>query len=114
MSSMHLATLFDCINCDYMQAKDIDEDVKKAIRKYEEVGFDAYHDYPTPKGGKKIPLIVQYGDSYTIQSTLTPALVETDYVAPVFNNDILAHNLASIDKTEPIVCCLEHLLPAPR
>ena len=73
MSSMHLATLFDCINCDYMQAKDIDEDVKKAIRKiaeealraatflanettkkgYEEVGFDAYHDYPTPKGGKK-------------------------------------------------------------
>ena len=34
MSSMHLATLFDCINCDYMQAKDIDEDVKKAIRKY--------------------------------------------------------------------------------
>ena len=34
MSSMHLATLFDCINCDYMQAKDIEEDVKKAIRKY--------------------------------------------------------------------------------
>ena len=29
MSNMHLATLFDCINCDYMQAKDIDEDVKK-------------------------------------------------------------------------------------
>ena len=34
MSNMHLATLFDCINCDYMQAKDIEEDVKKAIRKY--------------------------------------------------------------------------------
>ena len=166
MSNMHLATLFDCINCDYMQAKDIEEDVKKAIRKYadshgvkiprkhgwidftrhtpyrgqwcitdkndamiaeealraatflanelakkgyEEVGFDASHDYPTVKGGKKIPLIVQDGDSYTIQSTLTPALVETEYVAPVFNNDILAHNLASIEKTEPIVCRLEHL-----
>lgn len=166
MSNMHLATLFDCINCDYMQAKDIEEDVKKAIRKYadshgvkiprkhgwidftrhtpyrgqwcitdkndamiaeealraatflanelakkgyEEVGVDASHDYPTVKGGKKIPLIVQDGDSYTIQSTLTPALVETEYVAPVFNNDILAHNLASIEKTEPIVCRLEHL-----
>jgi hypothetical protein len=56
-----------------------------AKKGYEEVGFDAYHDYPTPKGGKKIPLIVQNGDSYTIQSTLTPALVETEYVAPVFN-----------------------------
>ena len=166
MSNMHLATLFDCINCDYMQAKDIEEDVKKAIRKYadshgvkiprkhgwidftrhtpyrgqwcitdkndamiaeealraatflanelakkgyEEVGFDAYHDYPTPKGGKKIPLIVQDGDSYTIQSTLTPALVETEYVAPTFNNDILAHNLASTDKTGTLLCRFEHL-----
>lgn len=82
---------------------------KLAKKGYEEVGFDASHDYPTVKGGKKIPLIVQDGDSYTIQSTLTPALVETEYVAPVFNNDILAHNLASIEKTEPIVCRLEHL-----
>ena len=34
ISNMHLATQFDCVNCDFMQAKEINNDVKKAIRKY--------------------------------------------------------------------------------
>ena len=166
ISNMHLATLFDCINCDFMQAKDIDDKVKKVIRKYadshgvkiprkhgwidftrhtpfkgqwcitdsndamiaeealraatflanefakkgyKEVGLGKSHDYPTVKGGKEIPLIVQDGDVYTIQSTLTPPLTEPEYVMPTFNNDILAHNLASIDKIGTLMCRFEHL-----
>lgn len=34
--NMQQSVTFDCINCDFMQAKDIDPNVKKAIRKYAE------------------------------------------------------------------------------
>ena len=35
-----------------------------------------------------------------------------EYVSPIFNNDILAHNVANMHKTGTIFCRLEHI-PSP-
>ena len=59
------------------------------------MGLDPNSDYPSNKGGEKIPLIVHYDNGYSILSTLTPALKDMEYVSPIFNNDILAHNVAN-------------------
>ena len=76
---------------------------------YEEVGLDPNSDYPSNKGGEKIPLIVHDDNGYSILTTLTPALKEMEYVSPIFNNDILAHNIASMNKTGTILCRMEHI-----
>lgn len=166
INDMRNATKVDCINCDFMQAKEIDNKAKKIIRNYaeshgvniprkhgwadftrhkpykgqlcitnnddamiaeealraatffakefsykghEEVGLDPSWDYPTNKGGKKIPLIVHDENGYSIQTTKTPAFKEIEYVAPTFNNDILAHNIANMSKTQTLLCRIEHI-----
>ena len=169
INNLRYVTKADCISCDYMQAKEIDNKVKKIIRQYaeshgisiprkhgwvdftrvkpykaqwcitdsddamiaeealraatflanelkdkgyEEVGLDPNSDYPSNKGGEKIPLIVHYDNGYSILSTLTPALKDMEYVSPIFNNDILAHNVANMHKTGTIFCRMEHI-PSP-
>ncbi len=169
INNLRYVTKADCINCDFMQAKEIDNKVKKIIRQYaeshgisiprkhgwvdftrvkpykaqwcitdsddamiaeealraatflanelkdkgyEEVGLDPNSDYPSNKGGEKIPLIVHYDNGYSILSTLTPALKDMEYVSPIFNNDILAHNVANMHKTGTIFCRMEHI-PSP-
>ena len=153
INNLRYMTKADCINCDFMQAKEIDNKVKKIIRQYadshgfsiprkhgwvdftrikpykaqwcitdsndamiaeealraatflanefkdkgyEEVELDPNGDYPSNKGGTRIPLIVHDDNGYSILSTLTPALKELEYVSPIFNNDILAHNVAKM------------------
>ena len=166
ITNLRNVTKADCINCDFMQAKEIDNKVKKIIRQYaeshgvniprkhgwvdftrvkpykaqwcitdsddamiaeealraatflanefkdkgyEEVELDPNGDYPTNKGGMKIPLIVHDDNGYSIQSTQTPAFKDIEYVSPIFNNDILAHNIASMHKTGTILCRMEHI-----
>lgn len=166
INNLRNVTKADCINCDFMQAKEIDNKVKKIIRQYaeshgisiprkhgwvdftrhkpykgqwcitntddaiiaeealrastylaneiinkgyEEVGLAPNWDYPTNKGGKTIPLIVHDDNGYSILSTQTPALKDIEYVSPIFNNDILAHNIASMNKTGTILCRMEHI-----
>lgn len=166
ITNLRNVTKADCINCDFMQAKEIDNKVKKIIRQYaeshgisiprkhgwvdftrvkpykaqwcitdsddamiaeealraaiflanefkdkgyEEVGLDPNSDYPSNKGGAKIPLIVHDDNGYSILSTQTPALKDIEYVSPIFNNDILAHNIASMHKTGTILCRMEHI-----
>lgn len=169
INNLRYVTKADCINCDFMQAKEIDNKVKKIIRQYaeshgisiprkhgwvdftrvkpykaqwcitdsndamiaeealraatflanelkdkgyEEVGLDPNSDYPSNKGGEKIPLIVHDDNGYSILSTQTPDLKDIEYVSPIFNNDILAHNVANMHKTGTILCRLEHV-PSP-
>ena len=45
---------------------------------YEEVGLDPNSDYPSNKGGEKIPLIVHDDKGYSILSTLTPVLKDME------------------------------------
>ena len=169
INNLRYVTKADCINCDFMQAKEIDNKVKKIIRQYaesrgisiprkhgwvdftrvkpykaqwcitdsndamiaeealraatflanelkdkgyEEVGLDPNSDYPSNKGGAKIPLIAHDDNGYSILSTLTPVLKDIEYVSPIFNNDILAHNIANMHKTGTILCRMEHI-PSP-
>lgn len=170
VGSIAASVEFDCINCDFMQAKDIDSEVKKIIRSYAErksmkiprksgwidftrftpfkgqqgitdshdaliaeevltaaaffadefkeksysgVGLDPVARYPTPKGGKRIPLITSDGDGrYHISTTTTPPLIARQYIAPPFDNDILSHRLKAMEKTDGVECRLQHL-PMP-
>ena len=166
INNLRYVTKADCINCDFMQAKEIDNKVKKIIRQYaeshgisiprkhgwvdftrvkpykaqwcitdsndamiaeealraatffvnefkdkgyEEVGLDPNSNYPSNKGGIKIPLVVNDDNGYSILSTQTPAFKDIEYVSPIFNNDILAHNVASMHKTGTILCRMEHI-----
>lgn len=170
IESMSASIEFDCINCDFMQAKDIDDEVKKKIRDYAERnaikiprksgwidftrfspfkgqwcitdGHDAlvaeealevatffanefkgksYSDmnldpigrYPTAEGGKVIPFITIGNDGrYHISTTNTPPLIGRQYIAPTFDNDILASKMKSMKKADDIECRLLHM-PMP-
>ena len=161
---------FDCINCDFMQAKDIDDCIKKVIRdyatrnsikiprkngwidftrfspykgqwnitdehdvlvaeealraatflakefkgkSYASVYLDPMGEYPTPKGGKTIPLVAtDESGAYHISTTTTPPLSPKQYITPTFNNDILTSRLRNIKKTSNLECRLLHV-PTP-
>lgn len=161
---------FDCINCDFMQAKDIDDDVKKIVRNYAErksikiprksgwidftrftpykgqwnitdehdafiaeealraatffakefkgksyddVHLDPMGKYPTPEGGKQIPLItIDETGIYHISTTTTPPLTQKAYTAPTFDNDILVHRIRNVKKKGSFECRLQHV-PTP-
>lgn len=161
---------FDCINCDFMQAKDIDDCVKKVIRdyaernsikiprksgwidftrfspykgqwnitdehdafvakealkaatffakefkgkSYDDVYLDPMGKYPTPEGGKQIPLITaDESGAYSVSTTTTPPLSPKQYIAPTFSNDNLTSRLRNIKKASNLECRLLHV-PTP-
>ena len=164
------STEFDCINCDFMQAKGIQPEVKKTIRdyaerhslkiprkfgwidftrhtpyyaswcitnehdafvaeetlraatffvkrfnetSYDDVHLDTERNYPTPDGGKLIPLITtDENGAYQISTTRTPQLEQKDYPAFTFDNDILIHKLKSLDQHDEWQCRMLHF-PTP-
>lgn len=170
IDAINLSEEFDCINCDFMQAKDIDDKVKQVIRDYAnrnsikiprkngwidftrflpykaqwcitderdafvaeealraatffvgefkmgrcaDVDFDPMGEYPTPKGGKPIPLIVaDETGTYHIEETTTPPLYPREYIAPIFDNDILIGKLKSVKKSGRYECRLQNI-PLP-
>lgn len=161
---------FDCINCDFMQAKGIRSEVKKTIRDYAErhslkiprkfgwidftrhspfygswcitdehdafvaeetlraatffvqrfhetsfaeVHLDLEGNYPTRDGGKLIPLITtDESGTYQISTTRTPRTEKRDYPAFTFDNDILRHQLKSLDQHDEWQCRMLHF-PTP-
>ena len=58
----------------------LEADIKAKLKDkgYEEVGLDPNSDYPSNKGGEKIPLIVHDDNGYSILSTLTPVLKDME------------------------------------
>ena len=161
---------FDCINCDFMQAKDMDDEVKEVIRdyakrksikiprkngwidftrhtpykgqwhitndhdafvaeealraatffakefegkSYTDVNLDPMGQYPTPEGGKQIPLITtDETGAYHISVTTTPPLMAYEYIKPEFDNDILIRLIKAPKKGGDLECRLQHL-PIP-
>ena len=166
LSIMQRVVQFDCINCDFMQANEIDPTVKKIIRSYatmhdrkiprkhgwidftrfspykaqwcitrqedariaeeclkaatffaeyfhcksyEEVGLDSWGRYPSIQGGKSIPLLLPQGNNtYKLGTTKTPGAIIEPPASPSFNNDILAHRIMSLPKTQDLECRLLH------
>ena len=170
LENLNASIEFDCINCGFMQAKDIDGKVKKIVRNYAErksikiprkngwadfkrfspfktlwcitdehdafiaeealkaatffvkkfyeksylgVNLDPMGKYPDPIGGKRIPLIKNNKDgSYHLSVTTTPALRPFLYIAPIYENDILAIKLKKMVKGGDLECRLLHI-PVP-
>lgn len=79
---------------------------------FEELGFELCSTYPTEKGGKVVPYLIPQPDgTYQWSTTKLPALCPDVYPKPSFNNDILAHKLKSLRKTDTFQCRLVHIPP---
>lgn len=77
---------------------------------FEKLGFDMRAEYPTLGGGKIVPYLIPQPDrTYEWGKTKLPALCEDVYLKPVFDNDILAHQVKSLRKTDIFLCRFVHV-----
>ena len=71
--------------------------------------LDALSAYPTPEGGKQIPLITaDESGAYSISTTTTPPLPPKQYIAPTFSNDILTSRLRNIMPHQRLLPKMRH------